>query len=337
MASSLWKTAVAPAPKPQQSTRDSTATDSPTAATPTKINTAKIICLKEEDGETLLLLLNILHFRHHAIPVYLPLDKLVRLGRVARSIHCSQAISSSTTPWFDRIFTETELSPTKSPEETMKAIYAAWMCNEAMYFARFTSRYVRSFTFSDKVLIAVTSAALAATGLDHPSARRIETAIYQRQKEVSATLRLHLDLVVEPCAVALGKESHHYIDCEPETEPEPGDNLPDNPAVVCAVDSQAAPIYLGALRDAKLWPPTAFGAKTADQVVEMIEEFRVPDYDDCDKCDFCIPLVKMFATSLNVVRKTHREMLWGLCLDCFNAGGMNPGECRFPHGKGSKA
>jgi hypothetical protein len=29
----------------------------------------------------------------------------------------------------------------------------------------------------------------------------------------------------------------------------------------------------------------------------------------------------------------HMDRLWGLCLDCFKAGGVNPAECRYEHQK----
>lgn len=35
-----------------------------------------------------------------------------------------------------------------------------------------------------------------------------------------------------------------------------------------------------------------------------------------------------------MVREMQRERLWGLCLDCYKAGGFCEGECRFEHGKG---
>ena len=151
-----------------------------------------------------------------------------------------------------------------------------------------------------------------------------------------AALRLDLDLLTDPCSIALAKESHHYIDCPPDTEPEAADlsdGEPEKPTV-CAVDSQAAPLYLGALRDAGLWPPTAWGAtRTAEQLIEGFDRFREPEYDDCDKCEFCLPLVEVFDQKLMLVKKLHKERLWGLCLDCFNAGGVNRGECRFAHVK----
>ena len=105
-----------------------------------------------------------------------------------------------------------------------------------------------------------------------------------------------------------------------------------------AVDSQAAPLYLGALRDAGLWPPSAWGARTLERLIAAVERFREPEYDDCDKCEFCLPLVESFEGKLALVRKLHRERLWGICLDCFSAAaGADKNECRFAHVKASVA
>lgn len=294
----------------------------------------KIVPLPDDDGDALLLILYILHFRHQKLPAYVSPDALIRTGVVATKYGCSHAISRATTQWFDRIFTE--MGPAMPngniAVETLKMIQAAFILDEATYFARFTGRYIRAMPSIDS------KTALNRQEQVPESAKRITSALLNRQGEMFAALRLDLDLLTEPCAIALGKESHHYIDCPPDTEPEAAD-LTMSPSggqvmpTVCAVDSQAAPLYLGALRDAGLWPPTAWGSRTADQLIGAIERFREPEYDDCDKCDFCLPLVEEFEMKLQLVRKIHRERLWGLCLDCFSAGGSNKGECRFAHVK----
>lgn len=229
-------------------------------------------------------------------------------------------------------------APTTSAAEMLTMIQAAFILDEAMYFARFTGRYVRTSPATN-----VRTSPSATTNEQVPEGvRRIKSALQQRQAEIFAALRLDLDLLIDPCSAALGKEASHYIEYPPGTEPEaselPFDSSgePEKP-VVCAVDSQAAPLYLGAMRDAGLWPPTVWGARTAEQLVEAVERFREPEYDDCDKCEFCLPLVEEFETKLVLVKRLHRERLWGLCLDCFTAGGVNKGECRFAHVKASVA
>lgn len=332
MASSVFKEALAtPVALPPPAT-DSSAVSTTSATLPT----GKLIALPEDDGDALILILYILHFRNQALPAYISPDTLIRVGVLATKYRCAHAISRATTQWFDRLFTEMSSNPMTSAAETLTMIQAAFILDEAMYFARFTGRYVRASPPSS------IKNASAANEQVSEGVRRIKSALQQRQAEIFAALRLDLDLLIDPCSAALGKEASHYIDYPPGTEPEsnelPFDSSgePEKP-VACAVDSQAAPLYLGAMRDAGLWPPTVWGARTAEQLIEAVERFREPEYDDCDKCEFCLPLVEDFDTKLVLVKKLHRERLWGLCLDCFTAGGVNKGECRFAHVKASVA
>lgn len=331
MASSVFKDALAaPVIAPPPAT-DSSVTSATSATSPI----GKLIALPEDDGDALILIIYILHFRNQALPASISPDTLIRVGVLATKYHCAHAISRATTQWFDRIYTDMT-SAQYDPAETLKMIQAAFILDEAMYFARFTGRYVRNTPTT------VAKNATTSSEPEHEGVRRIKSALLRRQGEMFAALRLDLDLLLDPCSVALGKESHHYIDYPPDTEPEAGelpigpDGEPEEP-VVCAVDSQAAPLYLGALRDVGLWPPTMWRALTAEQLVEKIERFREPEYDDCDKCEFCLPLVELFEEKMLLVKKLHRERLWGLCLDCFTAGGANKGDCRFSHVKASVA
>jgi hypothetical protein len=329
MASSVFKEALAtPVVLPPPGT-DSSAV----STTSVNLPTGKIIALPEDDGDALILILYILHFRNQALPAYIPPDTLIRVGVLATKYRCAHAISRATTQWFDRIFTEMASKQTNAAE-TLKMIQAAFILNEAMYFARFTGRYVRTSPSSS---IKNASAAIEQVP---EGVRRIKSALLQRQAEIFAALRLDVDLLIDPCSAALGKEAQHYIDYPHGTEPEASeltlssDGEPDKPTI-CVVDSQAAPLYLGAMRDAGLWPPTVWGARTAEQLIEAVERFREPEYDDCDKCEFCQPLVEAFEEKLMLVKKLHRERLWGLCLDCFTAGGVTRRDCRFAHVKAS--
>jgi len=334
MASSVFKQALATPVVPQPPATDSSATSTTSAST----LTGKMIPLPEDDGDALLLILYILHFRHQNLPAYIHPDALIRIGVLANKYRCTHAISRATTQWFDRIFTGLDASTNaaNAADTTLLMIQAAFILDEATYFARFTGRYVRTTPRSATALSEEQQ--LLPVGV-----KRIKSALTQRQAESFAALRLDLDLLVDPCAIALGRESHHYIDCPPDTEPDPSempltsDGEPGKP-VVCTVDPQAAPLYLGALRDAGLWPPSAWGARTAEQLIVAVERFREPEYDDCDKCEFCVPLVESFEAKLALVRTLHRERLWGICLDCFSAGaGAEKGECRFAHVKASVA
>jgi hypothetical protein len=308
------------------------ATDSlAVSSTSANLPTGKIIPLPEDDGDALILILYILHFRNQALPAYVSPDTLIRVGVLATKYRCAHAISRATTQWFDRIFMEMATVP-HNPTETLKMIQAAFILDEAMYFARFTGRWVQCSppNFAQNA---------SANEQVPEGVRRIRTALLQRQAEIFAAIRVDIDLIIDPCSVALGRESDHFIDYPPGQEPEASelgvtfDGQPEKPAI-CAVDSQAAPLYLGAMRDAGLWPPTAWNMRSAAQLIEAIESFREPDYDDCDKCEFCLPLVEQFQQKFALVKKIHRERLWGLCLDCFNANWVsNKVECRYAHVK----
>lgn len=324
MASFVFKTALAAPVIPPAPATDSSAS----ATTPTTLETGKLISLPEDDGDALLLILYILHFRNHMLPAYIQPDKLIRIGVLVAKYRCSLAISRATTQWFDRIYSEVEAGKITKSDDIVMLIQAAYVCDEAMYFARLSSLFVLTFPMS------VTKASPAEPNMTHEGITHLKTLLHQRQASSLQSLRIQIDLLTEPCAIALGKESHHYVDCPPDTDPEEAGIDTDDKPDVCVVDSQAALLYLAAMRDAGIWPSTtAWGGKTGKQVIDAIRELRVPEYDDSDKCDFCLPLVEEFAKKLTLVRHLQKNILWGPCLDCFNAGGTNPGECRFAHAK----
>ena len=109
----------------------------------------------------------------------------------------------------------------------------------------------------------------------------------------------------------------------------------------CRVDPDAAWEYLGALRDAEIFPSTTWARPSAEnatgvtigQVVEKVRAFRKPEYDDVDACEFCEGVKALFTKQLKALKREHEKRLWGMCLDCYKAGGINPGECRFEHAK----
>ena len=58
-----------------------------------------------------------------------------------------------------------------------------------------------------------------------------------------------------------------------------------------------------------------------------------PHYDNADKCEFCEDIKVQFTEKLEETRQMMTERLWGLCLDCFKAGGVHLAECRYEHKK----
>ncbi|TKA37909.1 hypothetical protein B0A54_10511 [Friedmanniomyces endolithicus] len=129
------------------------------------------------------------------------------------------------------------------------------------------------------------------------------TALFNRRHAQCAALKGDVDLLVDPCSVAFAQSAKHYIDYAPGMPPDPDD-------------------------DGKTTGPTTLGA-----LISQLQAFRTPSYDDCDKCDFCEDVKTRFGLAVDVVKKMHKDRLWGLCLDCFKAGGVKEGECRYEHSK----
>lgn len=125
----------------------------------------------------------------------------------------------------------------------------------------------------------------------------------------------------------------------PESEDE--DGAGGRPGV-CRVDADGAWEYLGALREAKIYPSTTWrreddgdveSSNSIGDMVEKIKLFREPEYDDADACEFCEDVKRSFTNKLKVLKREQADRLWGMCLDCYKAGGANVGECRYEHAK----
>lgn len=149
--------------------------------------------------------------------------------------------------------------------------------------------------------------------------------LHNRRHALLSGLRSDIDILIDPCSITFSKTARHYMDYAPGMAPDP-------PCPMCRVDEQAGTEYLGALRDAHIWPATVW-LPTLGEILDAIKEFRVPEYDDCDKCDFCEDTKPKFSLAVLMVKQMHEERLWGLCIDCFKAGGLNAGECRIEHSK----
>ncbi|OQN95417.1 hypothetical protein B0A48_18432 [Cryoendolithus antarcticus] len=288
------------------------------ASTSPSTEVGKLVPLREPDSDALVVILNIIHFKTIYLPARLAPDKLLRVGTLAAKYQCVDAISRACAPWFDSIYAA------NLRDDTATMAQAAYHLNDAVFYTRFTNRYILTAPRPMKAIATI------------QSDDNIAGALRLRHIAAEASLRFDIDLLLELCAVALDKESKHYIDCPPDTDPDPAP-VGSDPAAICAVDSQAAPSYLAAMRDAKLWPPSAWAKDEIGDVVQRIRDSRVPDYDDCDKCDFCLPLTEAFDAKLKLVKKLQKDRLWGLCLDCFKAGGLFQGTCRVEHVKVASA
>lgn len=219
-------------------------------------------------------------------------------------------------------------SPLFFPEEfpLFKMIEATFCLNDALFFARFTSHFVLT-----QPLSGLTPASIAA----EPQRQRLAVALLARQREVQQSLRIDLDLLIDPLAETMADESRHFWDCAPGDELTSEDLAEGKTATVCTIDKEGATLYLSALRDANLWPAMKWprNGNTIGATVDAIEKFRIPEYDASDECEWCLHVTDKFVGAVELVRKMHKDRLWGLCLDCYKAGGVKEGECRYEHFK----
>jgi len=263
------------------------------------------------------LLCNILHLRNDKLPSRLPAEALYKLAALAEKYKCAVAVGRATIGWFDRLYH----ASSQVYVDPCRIIEAAILLDEPTFFARFTERWMLSEPFGNNSLVPAAADARM---------KRLSTELCNRRTTLLATIRADIDLLIDPCSIAFSKTTEHYIDYAPGMTPDPDDQ--GRIGSLCRVDEGAATLYLGALRDEKIWPAMVWPASLGG-IIETIRLFRVPEYDDCDKCDFCEGVKGKFGLLVTLVKKMHAERVWGLCLDCFKAGGVNAGECRYEHAK----
>ena len=97
-----------------------------------------VIPLSDDDGDAMFILANLLHLRNDKLPARLQPSLLRKVASLAHKYQCVVAAGRATLQWFDRLYTST-LSC-----DTWEVIEAAYLLDEAMYFARFTSRWFLS-------------------------------------------------------------------------------------------------------------------------------------------------------------------------------------------------
>ncbi|KAK3709847.1 hypothetical protein LTR37_010676 [Vermiconidia calcicola] len=288
-----------------------------------------IVDLLDEDADAMYILVNILHLRNDKLPTHLPPSGLRRLAILAQKYACVVAASRATVHWFDRLYFNTTTS--SGPIETWSIIEAAYLFDEATFFARFTTAWILKQSLHTKQIPLATTA----------ETQKLALMLAERQSQAQILLRRDIDMLADACAFTFSKDKIHYIDYAPGLSPDPDEG---RQAVTCPVDSEGAKEYLGALRDAKIWPSVVWedhslsssngGRKdiTIGDMVDRIKAFREPEYDDCDKCEFCEDVRLTFVETLQGKREEQEKRLWGLCLDCFKAGVARAGgECRVEH------
>ncbi|CAK3815284.1 Hypothetical predicted protein [Lecanosticta acicola] len=293
----------------------------------------KTLPLPDDDGNTIYLLCCALHLRHDKLPARLPPDALTRYVAAAARYDCIVAAGRAASPWFDHLYHRVPHPP------VYQLLEAAYLLDDPVYFARFTTRWVLE-TPSGRRLHDLSSS-LGSAG------QRLALELLARQREAIHSLKVDLDLLIDPLADVLADESHHYIDCEPGEEPQDGNGgddgveEDDRARDTCPVDRDNARLCLSALRNANLWPATRWPS-TPGAIVEKSLAFPLPEWDVREQCLWCVAVEAKFSQALALVRTMQRERLWGICLDCYHrkaaeGGGVNSsssgGECRFEHVK----
>ena len=95
-----------------------------------------VIRLPEDNADAMYILCNILHLRNDKLPARVLPDVLCTLASLAQKYKCVVAAGRATGQWFDR------LHGSKNPGDLWKIIEAAYLLDEATFFARFTTRWV---------------------------------------------------------------------------------------------------------------------------------------------------------------------------------------------------
>ena len=283
-----------------------------------------VITLNEDDGDAICTLANIVHLRNDKLPARIRSSALSKLAAIAKKYECVTAVGRATVQWFDHLYS----SPTI--DNTWEIVEAAYLLDEPLFFARFSSRWVLQQSLVGRSMSVATSS----------ETQKLGFMLAESQIRAQMSIRNDLDALADTALVAFSSEKKHHIDYPPNMSPDPDEAENGRTPGWCRVDSDAAWEYLGALRDAHIFPSTAWkhdgegrAASTIGDIVDKTKMFREPEYDDADQCEFCEGVKGLFTRKLDVLRKQHEKRLWGMCLDCYKAGGINPGECRVEHAK----
>ena len=291
-----------------------------------------VITLPDEDFDAVLGVIQIIHLRNNELPAQVSADQLHQITLFAQAYDCKVAIGRSTTQWFDRLYHKNN----SDQADLCKIIEAAYLLDEAVWFARFTSRWV------------LNSSMLAPQLPEMHTTETLKLALTLTSQQPSSHIRLRMDFdtLVDVAVRCFSREYRHYIDWAPEMSPDPSETPSGKPPVRCRVDGDGGQEFLGALRDAHIWPSNVWfregegsasmGAEEANKVsigdiIDRLAGFTLPEYDDADRCKFCDGIKTEFAAAVKSAKQAQKERLWGLCLDCYKAGGSNEGECRFEH------
>ncbi|KAK5169579.1 uncharacterized protein LTR77_005556 [Saxophila tyrrhenica] len=284
-----------------------------------------VLTLPCDDMPAMLLLCNILQLQNDKLPARILPSLLLRLGALAGKYECVMAAGRATSQWFDSLYSAEE------PGNIWDIVEAAYLWDEAIFFARFTSIWVRRQSLTSKSMAPATTL----------ETQKLAWVLAERLSVVQVLIRKEIDKLVETCALTFSEDATHYIDYAPGLSPTASETKSGRPPTPCIVDSEGAKEYLGALRNARIWPSTCWTKSKEGQAIdtkvgelmEKIKLFKEPPYDDTNRCDGCAYVKIQFTEEPEHVQQAYGKRLWGLCLDCYKAGGINPGECRYQHSK----
>lgn len=278
----------------------------------------KLLTLTDDDGEAMFLMLNILHLQNSALPPRMEPTQLSTFVELAAKYECVPAVGRAATPWFDYIYTRDASPP------LYQMTQAAMVLGDAVYFARFSSRWVLHESLDQQL-----TPNMPLT----PPYGFLSKVLLQRQRDALLAVRVDIDDLVNPLAESLASEYTHYVDSPAGDDPTPVEMGGDPDPQHCVVDKEGAVEYLGALRDAKIWPASRWPTTNLLAITQAVMNFRVPEYDASENCHFCYHVEDEFAEALIELKQEYKDRLWGLCLDCFAFRGMRPGKCTIDHDK----
>jgi hypothetical protein len=97
-------------------------------------------------------LANILHLRNDKLPAHLTPAALSRLASLAHKYQCVIAAGRATVQWFDHLYAS------NAPFNTWEIVEAAYLLDEPLFFARFSSRWVLQQSLFGRTVPAASSA-----------------------------------------------------------------------------------------------------------------------------------------------------------------------------------
>lgn len=147
------------------------------SATPT-------LSLGNDEGDGMYILCSILHLRNDKLPTSIEPDLLIKVAKLANKYQCVVAAGRATLQWFDRLYAS------KGPWDVWKIIEAAYLLDEAMFFARFTNRWMLQQPLSRMSIPVATES----------GTEKLAAALVVRHTSTYAILRDDLDGLVETCA-----------------------------------------------------------------------------------------------------------------------------------------